>query len=287
MTAVVGPDAGASTLGTSTLGAPPLGAPTHRAPALDRRNPTVKLALVFVVSLVVMFVLDPVTPTVLYVLALAGVATTTRTSPRALAHAHIPFAAFALGVLSVNALSRPGHEVWHAGPLSVTAEGLAVGGALAMRTLLIGVLAVGFVRSTDPVALMHSLRQNARLGPRVAYAVLAGYRVLQDLPREWATIQHAHAVRAPRTRDGDPPRSPRHLGRVIFTLLVVTVRRGERTAQSLESRGLGLAPRTTWHPVRVARADWALVAGVLMVLGLVLAATAGLGVLRGPGALAG
>lgn len=257
------------------------------APPLDRRNPTVKLGLVFVVSLAVMFVLDPLTPAVLYLLALVGVATATSATPRTLLLAHVPFAAFALGVLVVNVLSRPGEVLWQSGVLRVTVEGLSVGGALAVRTLLIGVLATGFLLSTDAVALMHSLRQNARLSPRVAYAVLAGYRLLQDMPREWSTIQHAHAVRAPLGRGGRPPRDPRHLGRVIFTLLVVTVRRGERMAQSLESRGLGLSPRTTWRPVAVTRADWALAAGVLGVVGAVLLLSAWLGVLRGPSALLG
>lgn len=257
------------------------------AAPLDRRNPTVKLALVFAVSLAVMFVLDPVTPAVLYGLALTGVAAGTRATPRTLLLGHVPFLAFALGVLVVNALSRPGEVLWQAGVLRVTVEGLSVGGALAVRTVLVGVLAIGFLLSTDGVALMHSLRQNARLSPRVAYAVLAGYRLLQDMPREWATIQHAHAVRAPLRSDGRAPRGPRHLGRVVFTLLVVTVRRGERMAQALESRGLGLAPRTTWRPVAVERADWVLAAGVAGVVGLVLVASAWLGILRGPGALTG
>ncbi|MEE6286124.1 hypothetical protein V2J52_00470 [Georgenia sp. MJ173] len=72
---------------------------------------------------------------------------------------------------------------------------------------------------------------------------------------------------------------------MVFTLLVVSVRRGERMAQALESRGLGLTPRSTWRPVRVVAADWLLVGVVLGVLGGVLLATAWLGVLRGPGAL--
>src|SRR5690625_3292873 len=175
--------------------------------------------------------------------------------------------------------------LWQAGPLRATEEGFSVGGALALRTVLIGVLAIGFLSSTDGVALMHSLRENARLSPRVAYSVLAGYRMLQDMPREWAIIQHAHAVRAPLRADGRPPKGPRHLARVVFTLLVVTVRRGERMAQALESRGLGLTPRTTWRPVRVERADWWLAAGVLAAVAAVLTLTAAAGVLRGPGAL--
>lgn len=254
---------------------------------LARRNPTVKLALVFAVSIVVMFVLDPVTPAVLYLLALVAVLATTRATPGALTLAHVPFLVFALGVFLVNVLSRPGTVLWQSGPLRVTAEGLSVGTALAVRTLLIGILAIGFLLSTDGVALMHSLRQNARLSARVSYSVLAGYRMLQDMPAEWASIQHAHAVRAPRRDDGRLPRGPRHLARVVFTLLVVSIRRGERMAQSLESRGLGLTPRSTWRPVTVTRTDWVMVAVVVLVVAGVLGATAWLGVLRGPGALLG
>lgn len=244
----------------------------------------------------------------------------------------MPFLLFGLGVLVVNALSRPGVAVWQAGPLRVTEEGLSVGAALAARTLLIGVLAVGFLLSTDGVALMTSLHQNARLGARITYAVLAGYRMLQEMPREWSTIRHAHAVRAglpgggraadgqgdgdgERDRDGagvdgdddgrpgragtpsvrppgragtpavHPPRGPRHLVGVVFTLLVVSVRKGERMAQALESRGLGLQPRTTWRPLPVTGQDWALAAGVVLVVAAVIAASAALGTLQGPGAL--
>ena len=253
---------------------------------LGRRNPTVKLALLLVVSLAVMFVFDPLTPTVLYLVALVAVACSARMRLRSLLVAQLPFVAFALGVLAVNALTRPGTVLWQAGVLRVTEEGLSVGAALAARTLLTGVLAIGFLVSTDAVALMTSLRDNARLSARVTYALLAGYRMLQEMPREWSTIRDAHAVRAPHHEGSRPARGPRHLAGVAFTLLVVSVRKGERMAQALESRGLGLQPRTTWHPVRVCRADWFLLAAVLLVLGAVIAASAALGVLQGPGALA-
>ncbi|WNB86567.1 energy-coupling factor transporter transmembrane component T [Cellulomonas sp. ATA003] len=252
---------------------------------LARRNPTVKLALLTVVSVVVLFVLDPLTPGVLYGLALVGVVVGTRAAPRTLALAHVPFVAFAVGVLLVNALSRPGTVLWTAGPLRVTQEGVEIGTALAARTLLIGVLAVGFLLSTDGVALMTSLRSNARLSPRVTYAALAGYRMLQEMPREWATLQHAHAVRAPLRDDGRAVLGVRHHAGVVFGLLVVSLRKGERMSQALESRGLGRTPHTTWRPVAVDRRDAGLVVGVLAVLALVLALSAVLDILEGPGAL--
>lgn len=252
---------------------------------LARRNPTVKLALVFIVSAVLLFVVDPVTPAVLYLLAVVGVLAAGGMGPRALAVAHLPFAAFAVGLFLVNALSRPGEVLWTLGPFRATAAGITIGCALALRTLLIGVLSIAFLASTDPVDLMTSLHQNARLGARFTYAVLAGYRMLQELPREWDTIRHAHSVREPLRDNGRPRTGLRQSARSVFTLLVVSLRKGERMAQSLESRGLGLSPRTTWRPVAVGRADWGLVAVVLAVLITVLAGSAALGVLRGPAAL--
>lgn len=242
---------------------------------LGRRNPSVKLLLLVGVSSVLLFVLDPVTPALLYAVAVPAVLLGTRIRPGALAVAHLPFATFALGLLVVNLVSRP------------AGEGLSIGLALALRTLLVGVLSVGFLVSTDPVELMTSLRQNARLGVRVTYALVAGHRMLQDLPREWETIRQAQAVRSDLGRGGALPRTPAALGRAAFGLLVASLRRGERVAQTLESRGLGLRPRTTWRPVPVRPADGLLATVVTATVVAVLLTSWWLGRLQGVGVLTG
>jgi len=252
---------------------------------LGRRNPTVKLALLFAVSLALLFVFDPVTPAALYVLALTAVAASARIPARVLLLSHIPFVGFGLGLLVVNALSRPGTTVWEVAGLGVTTEGLSVGASLGLRSMVIGVLSIGFVASTDGVALMASLHQHARLGVRMTYAVLAGYRMLQEMPAEWQTIRSAHAVRAPLHPNGRPRGGMRSFGRSAFALLVVSLRRGERMAQSLESRGLGLGPRTTWRPVPLGRADGWLAVAVLLAIALVFAASAAMGFWEGGGSL--
>lgn len=252
---------------------------------LARRNPTVKLAVLFVVSAALIFVLDPVTPTALYLLAVAGVVASARLPIRTLLLAQVPFAAFAFGVFVVNVLSRPGEVLWQEGILRVTVEGIAIGAALAMRTLLTGFLSVAFVLSTDGVALMTSLHQQARLNVRVTYAVLAGYRLLQQLGTEWSTIRHAHLVRAEYTERGKVRAPVRRFGSAAFALLIGSLRHAERQSQSLESRGLGLTPRTTWRPVVPDRSDAVFAVGVLGALGLVLAISAAAGVLEGPGGL--
>ncbi|GIG29479.1 energy-coupling factor transporter transmembrane component T family protein [Cellulomonas marina] len=254
---------------------------------LARRNPTVKLVLLTVVSAAVLLVLDPVTPLVLYALALVGVAAAARVPARTLLVAHGPLLAFAGGVLVVNAVSRPGPVVWSGPGLEVTAPGLSVGTALAARSLLIGVLALGFVRSTDGPTLLASLQADARLPARPAHALLAGYRLLEEMPRTWAQVRHAHAVRAPRRRGGRPALGVRAHGRMVFGLLVSSLRTGERLAATLEQRGLGLGPRTVWRPVRRDRGDVVLALVVLGTLAAVLLVSARLGLLAGPGALTG
>jgi energy-coupling factor transport system permease protein len=256
---------------------------------LARRNPTVKFALLFAVSIALLFVFDPFTPAALYALALVAVVAGGGIRPRVLILGHLPFVGVAIGLVLVNALSRPGLELARVGVLRVSQEGLEVGAALGLRTMVIGLLALGFVASTDGVKLMTSLHRHAGLGLRTTYAVLAGYRTLEELPREWQLIRHAHAVRS-----AAPPRgrARTRLGvtsfaRAGFALLVVSLRRAERLAAALESRGLGLAPRTTWRPVPLSAADGVFAAGVVFAVAAVFVVSAALGLMRGPGALGG
>ncbi len=248
-------------------------------------NPTIKVAILIVASIVIMFVLDPVTPAVLYVIALVGVITAGRLPARTLALAHIPFLGFGFGIFTVNMLSRPGTVLWQEGFLRITTEGISIGLALALRTLLIGVLAIGFVMSTDAVKLMTSLHQTARLGARPTYAVMSGYRLLEQLAAEWTIIRRAQQVRAPLNAQGRARGGPGAFGRATVSLLVVAVRRGEQLAQSLESRGLGLSPRTVWRPVPVTRVDAAFGVLALVVLGSVIGVAGLAGVLQGPGSM--
>lgn len=245
---------------------------------LARRNPTVKVATLLMISLAVLVIFDPWPVLVLYLMALTAARVLAAVPWRTLALAQIPFLAFAIGLVSVNALSRPGVELWPDGPLRITVEGLTIGAALALRGLLIGVLTIGFLASTPPRELMVSLIEHARLSPRYAYAILAGHRMLAAMPARWATIRNAQAVRASLTTKGEPRFAVRDAARCAFALLVDSIRASERTSVALESRGLGRAvepgqsARTIWRPVALDRRDVlvAVVPSVTLALALVL-----------------
>lgn len=221
---------------------------------LHRRNPTVKLVLVFGCSLATLFLFDLAVLGLLYGVAVVAALGSRAVEARTLVVGHVPFLLFGVGLIAVNALSRPGEPAFD-GPVRVTIEGLLVGSALALRGLIIGVATIAFLATTPPRDLMVSLVQHARLSPRYAYSLLAGHRLLQTMPGRWTTIRAAHAVRAPRRRSGKPRFGPREFARAAFALLVGSIRSSERIALALETRGLGTGPRTLWRPVPFGRGD--------------------------------
>ncbi|SEE93875.1 energy-coupling factor transporter transmembrane component T family protein [Ruania alba] len=277
------------------MNAPAFGRPLPVDSLLHRRDPTIKLAVVLVVCLAITAVVDPITPTALYLLTWPAALLAGRIPVVTLLRAHIPFVAFAFSLLLVNATTRDGAPIARVLALDITSEGLTIGAGLAMRTLLIGIVSVTFVLTTDGARLMTSLHQHVRLSGRFAYAVLAGYRLLEQLPETWQTIRAAQAVRDPRRRERTgrdhrgrtvgPSTRPRALAHAAFTLLVTSLRRGERMSIALETRGLGAGRRTIAAPSDLRPADAVLAVVALGALALVLGVSAHLGVLRGLGEL--
>src|SRR5699024_6012451 len=126
-------------------------------------------------------------------------------------------------------------------------------------------------RAAAPRSAGVRLQQHARLPARYAYALLAGRRVLDDLPQQWETITRAHRVRLPLTPQGRVARlRARDRIRCAFSLLVDAVRRADRVAFALETRGLGAGPRTLWRPVPLEAADALLAPGVALAVAAVL-----------------
>lgn len=213
--------------------------------ALTRWNPSVKLISLFILSVSLLFVWEPVRPAVLWVVLVFVALTVGKVPPKWLVMAHIPFIAFGFGLFLVNVLTRAEDGAW-------------IGAALAGRTLVIGVASILFLTSTAPVELMRSLNQNLKLPASMTFAILAGYQLLLGLPREWQTIRAAQLMRtggATLNRKGKPKLKFKEAMRLVFTVLIVTLRRSERIATSLESRGFGLKPRTVYRPIRMRTSD--------------------------------
>ena len=273
---------------------------------LHRRNPTVKFTLVCALATAMIAITDPVTPALLYALAVMGVLASRAIPVREFIFAQWPFALFATSLLIVNLVTRHGGHPIELGPVTLSSHARGIGISMAARTLFVGVLSLAFIRTTDAIALMTSLHQHARMPATMTYAVMAAFRLLEDMPAQWQTIRSAQAIRDPNRRrapakqgrrnraeaGGAPaiarlrlPTTPAALGRAAFTLLVVSVRRSERLSISMETRGLGARPRTLYRPVHLDHRDLVFTLAISGALLAVVLLTAAQGWLRGPGNL--
>ncbi|MDO5535572.1 MAG: ATP-binding cassette domain-containing protein [Propionibacteriaceae bacterium] len=247
-------------------------APREKVPDsfLARCSPVLKFLAVFGASVGLLFTTAFWPVLAVWALATAAVPLLARVSLRRTLRFQIPIGWFALSTFLVNLFSRPGPELGGWGIFVATEPGLAWGLALAARTLAIGGLAAVFVLSTDAVRFVNAAHSQARVPVRYAYALLAGYRLLELLPDEWRTIRAAHAVRS-RGLGGGRRAWLVGFARSAFGLMVVALRRGQQLAEALEARGLGRTPRTIWRPVRWGWRDAVFTGGVVLVAGAIVA----------------
>ena len=247
---------------------------------LARRNPTVKAALVFALSLGLVLVFDPVTPLLFIAATLVAGLVLGRIPPGAYARALAPLLIVGLGFISTNALfavTAEGDVVHAIGPLRLSARGFAFGLAIALRGLAIGALSVTFILTADPTDFAVSLVRHARLPFRIVYALLAGYRFLPYFTAEYAQVRLAQRLRGGE-RSGLLWRV-REPVRLVLPLLALAIRRATRIGVAMDSRGFSAASaatRTTYREVPLTGADALLalsaVAGAVILVTLSAAA---------------
>ena len=122
---------------------------------------------------------------------------------------------------------------------------------------------------------MTSLRTHARLPARIALALLAGQRLLEDLPRRWATITRAHRLRAA-APSADGPLPARAAGDGAMRLRAAGRRDPllDGGSPSRSRAGAGHGERTQWRTAALTRTDGALVVGVVLAVAAVLVSPA-------------
>ena len=249
---------------------------------VERRDPSMKLGVALLLSLILVLVIDPVTP--LLFLALAWVAAVQLGGVPAGAYLRTcaPLAVVALGFVWTNALfavPAPDDTVWRIGPLMVSASGLRFGVGIGLRGLAIGAVSLAAIRTSDPTRLVVSLIRNARVPYRIGYAMLAAYRFFPIIGDEYQRIRLAQRVRGVR---------PRSIGarvsaglRGIVPLLGEATRRATRIAVAMDARGFASADeRTYWRETPLTRADWLFAGACLAAAAVILAAGAVGGWLR-------
>lgn len=243
---------------------------------LHRLNPLTKLALTAPVAALVSLIFEPVTP---LVIAVAASLATWRLGNVPLGNVVRPlgfalllgFGMFWTGVLYYAGQGSDGPAIVP-GPVHITEAALTYGLTMISRTLAIFATSALFVLTTNPIDFVIALIHQGRLPVRVGYAVFAAYRFVPLVQEELDNIRAAHQVRGANSGRGILARLRQSVGYAI-PLLAISVRRAERVALAMDSRGFGARPnRTYFRTTTLTRSDLLFAVGA----GLALAAIVGL-----------
>ena len=138
------------------------------------------------------------------------------------------------------------------GLMAVSEGSLYAGAATFLRVAAIAVPGVIFALGLDPTDLADGLVQILHLPSRFVYGGLAGMRMVTLLRDDWRALGLSRRSRG--LGDGS---AIRRVFLQVFSLLVVSIRRGTKLATAIEARGFGGdVPRRQGRTSRLHGGDW-------------------------------
>lgn len=227
---------------------------------LHEVNPSIKAFSVVISILILSVFFDPITPLVTILWSITVTFLFSRVSFKKWLLLFAPFLFIALiyvwTTMLFPRLQAGDSVIWQWGFLKLTAEGFQRGASLGLRVLSFATLSIMFTLTTKPTDFLLSLMQQCKLPPKLAYGIMAGYRFLPLIKEEFQTLQNAHRVRGV-ARARTIPEKVKQLKRYVIPLLAGAIRKAERTALAMESKGFtGDKNRIFYREITVSRIDW-------------------------------
>jgi energy-coupling factor transport system permease protein len=229
---------------------------------LNEMNPSIKALSVLVSIMLLSIFFDPVTPLLSLVLTTAVTFIYGKVSFKKWFLLFSPFLFMAIVYVWSSLLFprvNPGDSIiWEWEFIFITAEGFQRSISLGLRVLSFASLSLLFALTTNPITFLFSLMQQCRLSPKIAYSIMAGYQFLPLIKGELEIIRDAHRIRgAGRTETFlDKMKQIKKYG---IPLLASGIRKAERTAIAMESRGFtGDKNREFYKIISVSKKDWLL-----------------------------
>lgn len=160
-----------------------------------------------------------------------------------------PFSLFALSFLWINVLfpaERGDTVLFSIGPVDIAQENVLTGLSLGLRSLVFASWSLLFVLTTEPTRLMLGLIQHCKLAPRFGYGLMAAYRFLPLFREELQQVRAAHRIRG-LGETGGLAGKWRQMKRYSIPLLASAVRKAERVAVAMESKGFDDSPDRVFY----------------------------------------
>ncbi|WP_404451153.1 energy-coupling factor transporter transmembrane protein EcfT [Virgibacillus necropolis] len=227
---------------------------------LHRLNPSIKALTIVLLEIMLALIFDPITPFLFMVWTITLTFVGGNINLKKYCLYFLPFLIIAFGMLwtTIVFADTPKHpqEIINFLGFNIPEESLTTALALSLRVLSVAALALLFIFTTDTVDFILSLIQQLKLSPKIAYGVLAGYRFLPMMKNELFIIRSAHRVRG-----FDQAKTLRGKWNQYKTfsipLLASAIRKAERTAMAMESKGFtGDKNRTFYRLFSISSHDW-------------------------------
>lgn len=206
---------------------------------LEQINPTVKMAVLIVVAVLLGVTHSTLANMVIVVPALGWILLRSQTTAWRLMIFMIPVLWVAFGMYLTGVFYGDATNIY-------SPEG--AGMVLATRVLAFGAMGGLFALTTEPVAFVRSLQQQARLPQKYAFGVFAAVNMMPRTAEQYAECRRAMVVRGVQV----------HPFAIIpiRNMLVNTVRWSEYLSVAMTSRGFDPhAPRTTRHRIPLGARD--------------------------------
>lgn len=236
---------------------------------LQQINPLLKLLALLAVIATMIFVFDPWTPLLLWVVSVLMLHFLGGIPVKFIAFISIPFLLFGFTFVWINAIfpaERGEVILFSIFGLPIALENIETGISLGFRSLVFGTWSILFVLTTSPMTFMHSLIQNGKLSPRFGYGIMAAYRLIPLFKNEYQQMRLAHRIRG-LGESGGLLGGIRQMKRYAIPLLASAIRKASRLAIAMESKGFdGSRDRTYYRVVRWSSKDGIFATIVSMIL---------------------
>jgi energy-coupling factor transport system permease protein len=227
---------------------------------LHEINPSIKALAVTVSILLLSFFFDPVTPLLSILWSILITFWFGRVSFKKWLMLFLPFLFIALiyvwSTLLFPKVLVGDRIIWQWGFLILSEDGFQRGLSLGLRVLSFASISLMFTLTTNPTDFLLSLMQQCKLPPKLAYGIIAGYRFLPLMKEEIQTLQDAHRIRGV-ARAITWKDKLKQLKRYSIPLLASAIRKAERTALAMESKGFtGAKNRNFYRKLNITWMDW-------------------------------
>ncbi len=150
----------------------------------------------------------------------------------------------------------PGPALWQAGPVRLTAAGLAMGARYALR-LAAAAFAVAIPVMTTPIPTLVRGLEKAGMPRALGMTVGLALHYLGTIADLYTVIAEAQQARGWDAGRGGLMRRAQAAIPTLIALIIASLRLSDSLALGLAARGFGArGPRTAWRDIHMRPADW-------------------------------